>query len=222
MGNTRRLLLVALVITAVLLPIANRAFGKDKIFSLPRAFNAKTYPAHETHDDEKFSIAADPYDMPEKTVGVFTVDYKKEGLLPIFLIFSNDGDGAVSLAGMRVTLVTRKRTKISPAETDDIYRRISKQTVRGDEPQRPFPLPKRKSTTISREAREEVKDSQFMARAVEPHGNQSGFLFFDVDDIESPLAGAKLVITGLADSKGHDLFYFEIPMEKYLSYQPVK
>jgi hypothetical protein len=222
MGNTRRLLLVAFVITAVLLPIANRAFGKDKIFSLPRAFNAKTYPAHETHDDEKVSIAVDPYDMPEKTVGVFTVDYKKEGLLPIFLIFSNDGDGAISLTDMRVTLVTRKRTKISPAETDDIYRRISKQTMRGDEPRRPFPLPKRKSTTISKEAREEVKDSQFMARAVEPHGNQSGFLFFDVDDIESPLAGAKLVITGLADSKGHDLFYFEIPMEKYLSYQPVK
>jgi len=222
MRNTRRLLLVAFFLAAVLVPITNTAFGKDKVFSSPRAFHAKTYPAHETHDDEKVSIAADPYDMPEKTVGVFTVNYKNEGLLPIFLIFSNDGDGAVSLADLKVTLVTRKRTKISPANTDDIYRRISKQTVRGDEPQRPFPFPKRKSTTISKEAREEVKDSQFMARAVEPHGNQAGFLFFDVDEIESPLAGAKLVITGLADSKGHDLFYFEIPMEKYLSYQPVK
>src|SRR5437879_7898902 len=212
MGNTRRLLLVAFVITSVLLPIANRAFGKDKVFSFPRAFNAKTYPAHETHDDEKFSIAADPYDMPEKTVGIFTVDYKKEGLLPIFLIFSNDGDGAVSLANMKITLVTRKRTKISPAETDDIYRRISKQTSRGDEPQRPFPLPKRKSTTISKEAREEVMDAQFMARAVEPHGNQSGFLFFDVSDIDSPLAGAKMWITGLAASNGHELYYFQFTM----------
>jgi hypothetical protein len=217
MRNARRILLLAFILAAVI-----SAFGKDKAFSLPRAFNAKTYPAHETHDDEKVSVAADPYDMPEKTAGVFTVDYKREGFLPIFLILTNDGDSAVSLTDMKVTLVTRKRSKIGPADPDDIFRRISKQNMRGDEPQRPFPLPKKKPTTVSKEAREEVKDSQFMARAVEPHGNQSGFLFFDVDDIDSPLAGAKLVITGLTDSKGHELFYFEIPMEKYLSYQPVK
>src|SRR5206468_3912518 len=123
----------AFILITALLPASVTAFGKDKVFSLPRAFNAKTYPAHETHDDEKVSIAADPYDMPEKVAGVFTVDYKKEGFLPIFLIVTNDGDGAVSLADMKVTLVTRKRSKVGPAEPDDIYRRISKQTVRGDE-----------------------------------------------------------------------------------------
>jgi hypothetical protein len=222
MHNAPRQILACLTIAVFLLTSAILSFGKDKIFSLPRAFHAKTYPAHESHDDEKFSVAADPYDMPEKTTGVFTVDYKKDGLLPIHLIFSNDGDGAVSLSNMRVTLVTRKRTKISPAETDDIFRRISKQKVRGDEPQRPFPLPKKKTTTISREARDEVAGSQFMARAVEPHGVQAGFLFFDVSDIDSPLAGAKLVITGLSDSNGHEMFYFEVPMEKYLSYKAVK
>jgi hypothetical protein len=222
MHNAPRQILACLTIAVFLLTSAISGFGKDKIFSLPRAFHAKTYPAHESHDDEKFSVAADPYDMPEKTTGVFTVDYKKDGLLPIHLIFSNDGDGAVSLSNMRVTLVTRRRTKISPAETDDIFRRISKQKVRGDEPQRPFPLPKKKTTTISQEARDEVAGSQFMARAVEPHGLQAGFLFFDVSDVESPLAGAKLVITGLSDSNGHEMFYFEVPMEKYLSYKPVK
>jgi hypothetical protein len=123
---------------------------------------------------------------------------------------------------MNVMLITKKRVKIQPATVEDIYRRISKQTSRGDEPRRPFPLPKRKSKTISDEAREEVKNSQFMARAVEPHGIQSGFVYFDVDDIETPLAGAKLVITGLTDSNGHELFFFEIPMEKYLSYRAVK
>jgi hypothetical protein len=219
MLNTRRLLLPALLTIAVIAPVLS---AKDKIFSLPRAFHAKTYPAHETHEDEKLSVAADPYDMPEKTVGIFTVDYKNEGFLPIHLVFSNDGDQPISLANMRVTLVTRKRIKIIPAETDDIFRRISKQTVRGDEPKRPFPLPKKKSTTISKEARDEVKDAQFMARAVEPHGTQAGFLFFDVEDVESPLAGAKLVVTGLADSNGHELFFFEIPMEKYLGYKAIK
>src|SRR5438445_5177650 len=123
MRNTRRLLLVAFFLAAVLVPITNTAFGKDKVFSSPRAFHAKTYPAHETHDDEKVSIAADPYDMPEKVAGVFTVDYKKDGFLPIFLIVTNDGDGAVSLADMKVTQVTTKRSKVGPAEPDDIYRR---------------------------------------------------------------------------------------------------
>jgi hypothetical protein len=220
MRNMRPLALALLVATLSIAAV--QAFGKDKVFSFPRAYHPKTYPAFETHEDEKVSIAADPYDMPEKVVGVFTVDYKKEGLLPIHLIIANDGDRAVSLADMTVTLITKKRIKIAPASVDDIYRRISKQTSRGDEPQRPFPLPKRKSKTISDEAREEVKNSQFMARAVEPHGIQSGFVYFDVDDIEAPLAGAKLVITGLSDSNGHELFFFEIPMEKYLSYRAVK
>src|SRR3954447_25976722 len=206
MRNLRPLALAVFV--ALLSIAASSAFGKDKVFSFPRAYHPKTYPAFEAHDDEKVSIAADPYDMPEKVVGVFTVDYKKEGLLPIHLIIGNDGDKAVSLGNMNVMLITRKRIKIQPASVDDIYRRISKQTVRGDEAQRPFPLPKRKSKTISDEARDEVKNSQFMARAVEPHGIQSGFVYFDVDDIESPLAGAKLVITGLTNSNGQELFFF--------------
>src|SRR3954454_10393493 len=106
MRNNRRLLLVALIFAAALLPATITAFAKDKVFSLPRAFNAKTYPAHDTHEDEKVSIAGDPYDMPEKVAGVFTVDYKREGFLPIFLVITNDDDGAVSLADMKVTLVT--------------------------------------------------------------------------------------------------------------------
>ena len=60
----------------------------------------------------------------------------------------------------------------------------------------------------------------FRAKAVEPHGTQAGFLFFDVEGIRNPLAGAKLYITGLRDGNGQELLYFEIPMEKYLTYKP--
>jgi hypothetical protein len=195
--------------------------GKDKVYSAPRAFHAKTYPAHETHDDEKFSIAADPYDMPDKTAGVFTVNYKDEGLLPIFLIFSNDGDQPVSLMNMKVTLITRKRVKIDPSQPEDVYRRLTRATARPDDPSR-FPLPRRKNKGISAGARDEVENSQFLARAVEAHANQAGFLFFDVQGLDNPLAGARLEITGLMDAKGKELFFFEIPMEKYLGYQPVR
>jgi hypothetical protein len=215
----RKLLLAVFVMLLTALPSALPA--KDKVYVAPRAFHAKTYPAHETHEDERLSAAADPYDMPDKTAGVFTVDYKNEGLLPMFMIFSNDGDQPVSLVKMHVTLITRKRVKIEPSRPEDIYRRLSRATARPDDPSR-FPLPRRKNKGISEQTRDEIQNSQFLARAVEPHANQAGFLYFDVQGLDSPLAGAKLEITGLVDGKGNELFFFEIPMEKYLGYQPVK
>ena len=159
--------------------------------------------------------------MPDKTAGVFTIDYKNEGLLPVFMIFSNDGDQPVSLARMHVMLITRKRVKIEPAQPEDMYRRLSRATARPDDPLR-FPLPRKKNRGISHQTRDEIENSQFLARAVEAHANQAGFLYFDVQGLDNPLAGAKLELTGIMDAKGNELFFFEIPMEKYLGYQPVK
>ena len=63
---------------------------------------------------------------------------------------------------------------------------------------------------------DEIDSAQFAARAVEPHTTQSGFLFFDVSGMTTPLAGAHIDVTGVTDAKGNELMYFEIPMEKYL------
>ena len=71
--------------------------------------------------------------------------------------------------------------------------------------------------TVSKKEMEEIESSQFAAKAVEPHGTQSGFLFFDIGDISSPLAGANINITGVDDAKGNELMYFEIPVDKYLN-----
>ena len=57
--------------------------------------------------------------------------------------------------------------------------------------------------------------SGFAAKAVEPHGTQSGFLFFDVGGFSNPLAGAEIDVTGVDDAKGTELMYFEILMDKY-------
>ena len=56
-----------------------------------------------------------------------------------------------------------------------------------------------------------------MAKAVEPHSTQVGFLFFDVSGISVPLAGAHFYLTGVRDARGNELMYFEVPLEKYLS-----
>src|SRR5258708_35550108 len=107
MGNTGCLLVVGFILAVALGPSAITAFGKDKVFSLPRAFHAKTYPAHETHDDEKVSAAADPYDMRDIAVHVFNDEYKKEGVLSMRLILANYNGHAFSLADWGITMHTR-------------------------------------------------------------------------------------------------------------------
>jgi hypothetical protein len=211
--------LMVAVVLAVL------ASAKDREFVMPKAFHAKTYPARDAHEQEKFSIAADPYDTQDKILSVFSTDYRAAGILPIHIIFSNDADEPVSIVDVHVRLVTRDRTRIEPDEPQDIYRRISRQRKRGDEPgkvQIPIPLPKKAQRTVTRAAEEEITQSRMMARAIEPHSSRGGFYFFDVYDIENPVAGARVVISGVQKANGQEMFYFEIPLEKYLTYQPGK
>ena len=202
----------------ILLVFAVAASARD--FSMPRAFHAKTYPARDVHDMEQFSIAADPYDLPDKALPVFTVDYLKQGLLPIQLVYSNDGDTPVTIARASVTFITRTNVKLLPAEPDDIYRRIGRQLRRGDEPIGPLPIPiGRKKGTITRNAREEVEMISQRPKAIEPKTTQTAIYIFDVQGLDHPLAGARLLITGVRRNN-QELFYFEIPMEKYLTYTP--
>jgi hypothetical protein len=185
-----------------------------KHFVMPSAQPAKTYPAHDEHSSEGVTVALDPYDMADKA-SIFSVHYNDVGLMPIFLVITNDGDQPVSLSGMKAELVTIDRSKIPPATEDDIYRRIGKPP--GNVSQNPLPWPKKAKGSVSKDAMDEIQNAQFAARAVEPHSTQSGFMFFDVSGISTPLAGANFYLTGVHDAKGNELMYFEVPLEKYLS-----
>ncbi len=55
-------------------------------------------------------------------------------------------------------------------------------------------------------------NSIFTAAAVEPHTTRSGFLFFDVRDVKQPVEGAHVYLTGVRDSNGNELMYFEVPL----------
>jgi len=186
-----------------------------KHFTMPAPKPAKTYPAHDDHVDEAVALALDPYDTADKAA-IFSVRYSDLGFMPVFVIITNDGGQPVSLAGTRVQLITADRTKIPPATEDDIYRRLARPTGAGPSPN-PLPWPKKVKTSVSKEEQEEIQNSMFAARAVEPHSTQAGFMFFDVAGISAPLAGANLYLTGATDAKGHELMYFEVPLEKYLN-----
>ena len=177
---------------------------------------AINYPAHDFHRDSKVAIAADPYDTPEKAK-IFSVNFAAHGLLPVFFVVTNDGDQPVSIANMEVKLITANHSKLTPISTDDLYRRLSNPQASTRPSPLPIPLPHQVKGTVSKKEMEEIESSQFAAKAVEPHGTQSGFLFFDVGGISSPLAGADIDITGVADAKGEELMYFEVPVDKYLN-----
>jgi hypothetical protein len=185
-----------------------------KHFVMPAAQPAKTYPAHDEHPSEAVTLGLDPYDMPDKA-SIFSVHYNDVGLLPIFVVITNDGQQPVSLSGMKPELITVDRTKIPPATEDDIYRRIARPP--GNISPNPLPWPKKAKGSVSKDAMDEIQNAQFAAKAVEPHGTQSGFMFFDVSGISAPLAGARFYLTGVHDAKGNELMYFEVPLEKYLS-----
>jgi hypothetical protein len=205
----RRLLIVLMAIAAFAVCLAAKDFVK------PVAQPAKTYPAHDDHTDEKVAIAADTYDTADKAK-MFSVNFHEHGFLPIFFVVSNDGNQPISIANMQVTLTTANRDKLTPDAPEDIYRRLT--NPRANTNQIPLPIPQKKvKGTISQKERDEIESSRFAARAVEPHTTQSGFLFFDVEDIPAPLAGARIYVTGVNDAKGTELMYFEIPMEKYLN-----
>lgn len=186
----------------------------SKNFEKPVAKTAINYPAHDFHRDEKVTIAADPYDTPEKAK-IFSINFAGHGYLPIFFVVTNDGDQPVSITNMQITLITANHSKLTPVGSDDIFRRLS--NPQSNTRPSPLPLPHKVKGGVSAKERDEVESSQFAARAVEPHSSQSGFLFFDVGGISSPLPGANIDVTGVDDAKGNELMYFEIYVDKYLN-----
>jgi len=207
-----------------LLLLAIAAPAKDKkTFDPPSAYHANSYPARTYDAQEHITLAADPYDTPDKAA-IFAGDYLNSGLMPIPLIVSNDGDAPIALTDLKIEFVTVMRDKLAPQRTQDILRRLSRTDTRPDERiEIPLPIPHRKQKkAVKEEVEDEIGRAQFMAKAVEPHSTQSGFLFFDVSGIHNPLAGANLYVSGIRNSKGEELIYYEIPMEKYLSYTPPK
>jgi hypothetical protein len=200
-------------LTAILL--ATVAAWAAKSFVMPATRPAKEYPAHDAHTDEAVTVGLDPYDKPGKG-DIFSVKYNDIGYLPVFMVVTNDSEETISLAGMKAQLVTADRIKLSPANEDDLYRRLSRPGHSNRAPL-PLPIPPKVKGSVGDRALDEIKNAHFAARAVEPHSSQSGFLFFEVSEISRPLEGAQFYLTGIRDAKGNDLMYFEVPLDKYLN-----
>jgi hypothetical protein len=192
------------------------ALYASKQFQPPQVNKAATYPAHDSHANEKVTIAADPYDTAQKA-SIFRLKYLDKDILPVNLIITNEGGSPVAMTKLQVQLVARERhAKLTPLEEDDIYRAMT-HTKRNDDVARttnPLPFPrKHKVGGLSEDDRDEVDRARFQAQAVEPGNTQSGFLFFDISGLDNPLDGATLYVSGIRDNGGNELMYFEIPLQ---------
>ena len=200
------------VATLLLLPAA---FAEK---NPPPARAAATYPAVDVHPSENVAVAADPLDSRDKE-SFFQIDYLKAGYMPVRLIITNSSGATIKLDQVRAYFVTADGDKLQAADTDDVERRVndagSDPNKRMERPPllRGIGKPKNKDPKIQADFRL----ADFADLAVAPHETQSGYLFFDVNGMENPLAGAKLLVRGIEGEDGTQLFYFEAPFDKYLA-----
>jgi hypothetical protein len=183
----------------------------------PAVQPATAFAAVEVHEDEKVAIAVEPYDTREKAA-IFRVDYLSHGVMPVRLIVTNNGDRPISLRDARILFYTADGNKIQAAEPEDVERLMTRKERQGTKIPLPAPLPsiKTKPKAGDKEIEQDFDTFEYQALVVEPHSTRAGFLFYDVSDLDHPLDGASLRLRELRDADGRELFYFEIPFEKYL------
>ncbi|HEY1647394.1 MAG TPA: hypothetical protein VGF96_05405 [Terracidiphilus sp.] len=178
---------------------------------------ATSFAAVEVHDKEQVAIAAEPYDTKEKE-SIFRVDYLAHGVIPVRLIITNLGDRPISLRDARILFETPGGDRIQAAEPEDVERLMSRKERQGSKIPLPGPIPAihTKPKASNKEIEDDFDTFEYQALVVEPHTTRAGFLFYNVSDLSHPLRGAKLYLKELRDADGEELFYFEIPFDKYL------
>ena len=210
----------------LLLLVATRFFAANSYADDKKATPVKPaaqYAAFDVHPNEHLTIAAEPCDDP-KECDFFRIPYIQHGLLPVRVIFTNDGDAALSLDDARIQFISVNNDVIPAATADDIRRVLfSFKSATGTKIPLPLPLP---PITIhgklDKKLKEDDADFSFSGTVVNAHSTLAGYLFYDVRRLDDPpLKGAELYVKMVHTLDGkQQLFAFTIPFDKWLAAQP--
>ncbi len=96
------------------------AFAKKEA---PPALAATAYVAHETHEKEHVTIAAEPFDTRQKAE-FFRLDYNGHSIVPIRIVIAKDSDAALDLYQVRMQFIAADGTKIPAATPEELNRRL--------------------------------------------------------------------------------------------------
>ena len=207
------------VLSAIVILLSFTAQAADHK-SAPPPKSADTYPANETHPNEHVTAAIDPCDDP-KQCPFFRLPYIQHGLLPVRVIFTNDGDRAIQLSDARMQFISAANDKIPAANENEINRRLFtyKSTKSIHIPLDPFPVQR---TPVDKKIAQDDTDFGFQGTVVNAHSTLAGYLFYDISGLDEPaLKGAVLYIKMVYTMDGkQELFDFNIPFDKWLAANP--
>lgn len=200
---------------SIMLMAALPAVARDHV--PPPVRPAQSYAAVEVHAQEQVAIAAEPYDTKAKE-SIFRFDYLKHGFMPVLLTITNMGDKPISLNDARILFETASGATVQAAEPEDVIRTMTRKQRQGRNIPIPAPLPgiHVKTKGDYQAIQDDFNTFEYKAIVVDPHSTQAGFLFYDVAGLSHPLQGAHLYVREIRNSDGKQLFYFEVPFDKYL------
>ena len=186
----------------------------------PPAPEITSVPARDTHDKEKVTIAAEPFETRNKA-DFFRLDYPGHSLLPVRLLIRNDSDAPLDLNDVRIQFIAADGSKLPAATPDEMNRRLFrfKDLQPKHVPGTPISY---HSTPVDKKILDDDKDFGFSQTTIAPHTTVSGFLFYDVKELDDPLLKhAEIYVKQVhaGDSKHTEVFAFTLPFDKYLASQ---
>ncbi len=202
-----------LLIALLLVTLGGAALARD--FAMPPLRPAGQMPAHFVDTREHLALGVESYDTPAQAA-IFHAKMLEHSVLPVLVVFTNDGDYPIALDSVRFQLVTRDRAKAAPYTLDDLERVFTSIRAPHSRAQDNLPMPtpgrNKPHGFIPKAELDELKRAIFQARTVEPHSSVYGFIFFDVADLPNPARGARLYANGLRDAGGRELMYLEVEL----------
>lgn len=187
----------------------------------PPLADVTSYPMRETHDKEQVTIAADVFDTRARA-DFFRIDYVGHSILPVRIVIRNDSDHPIDMSEVRIQLEPSHGGKLPAALSEEIHRRVFHVKNPTDVRKSPFPIAIF-STPVDKKILQDDTDFSYRTGIIAPHSTASGFLFYDIDDLDGdhPLEGADLYFKRMknADTKV-ELFPFTLSLDRYFASKP--